>query len=193
MDWIDRNAPDRGTTRIRTDPSNRLEPGSTAVLSYGDYFEEYRLHPEAKMLGPRRETLPPLDTWPAPAAPRPAHKARKDRQAKQPARRNPPAPRTRRAVPRRVPRAAHLPRLRSRGQRAAEMVLGGVSKALQSQQGPQSEMKTHVGAQAGAGRPDEVGRRRSGAPGLRGPARRVRQELRERLALRAVRAVRGRA
>lgn len=60
MDWIDRNAPERGTTRIRTDPLRRIEKDSTAVLSYGDYFEEYRLHPEAKALAPDGQ---PCHSW----------------------------------------------------------------------------------------------------------------------------------
>ncbi|MDQ3182688.1 MAG: hypothetical protein M3Q62_03915 [Actinomycetota bacterium] len=51
-DWIDRSHPASGPVKVRVDPSREIGEGSVAVLSYGDYFEDHRLHPEAKTLAP---------------------------------------------------------------------------------------------------------------------------------------------
>jgi hypothetical protein len=51
-EWIDRDRPDRSPVRIRTAKSPEILPGSVAVLSYRDYFNQYRQHPEAKALDP---------------------------------------------------------------------------------------------------------------------------------------------
>jgi hypothetical protein len=59
-DWIDRADPRSGPRKIRVDPSRQIVDGTTAVLSFGDYFQEYRRHPELKSLGPDRE---PCHTW----------------------------------------------------------------------------------------------------------------------------------
>jgi hypothetical protein len=52
MPWIDRSDPQGGPVRIGVDDSPTIADSNIAVLSYGDYFEDYRLHPEAKMLAP---------------------------------------------------------------------------------------------------------------------------------------------
>lgn len=51
-DWIDRNRPDEPSCRIHTSASPEYRIGSTRVLSYRDYFERYRQHPESKALDP---------------------------------------------------------------------------------------------------------------------------------------------
>jgi hypothetical protein len=50
--WVDRNNPTRTPRPIRTDDHGYARDDSYAVLSYGDYFESYRTHPELKALGP---------------------------------------------------------------------------------------------------------------------------------------------
>ena len=52
MDWIDRDRPHESPRQIRTAGTYEIRPDSVAVLSYGDYFTDYRLHPEAKSLDP---------------------------------------------------------------------------------------------------------------------------------------------
>jgi len=52
LEWHDRGAPRGQTCKIRVDSSLRYLEGSVAVQSFGDYFGEYRRHPEQKMLGP---------------------------------------------------------------------------------------------------------------------------------------------
>jgi hypothetical protein len=52
MDWIDRDHPERPGQRIRTSQPHALHGDSTVVLSYGDYFDQYRLHPETKATAP---------------------------------------------------------------------------------------------------------------------------------------------
>jgi hypothetical protein len=52
MDWIDRDHPERPAGRIRTSEPHELHEDSAVVLSYGDYFEKYRLHPETKATDP---------------------------------------------------------------------------------------------------------------------------------------------
>jgi hypothetical protein len=51
-DWFDRLDPDSPAYGIRTGSPEVVEDGVVAVQSYGEYFEAYRLHPEAKALGP---------------------------------------------------------------------------------------------------------------------------------------------
>jgi hypothetical protein len=60
MKWIDRTNPRRGATSIRVDASREIKDCSVAVLSLGDYFDEYRPHPEIKALGPDGK---PCHTW----------------------------------------------------------------------------------------------------------------------------------
>jgi hypothetical protein len=52
LDWIDRN--DRGhlAHQISSGRSMEVEGDRVPVQTYRDYFEEYRLHPEAKALAP---------------------------------------------------------------------------------------------------------------------------------------------
>ena len=52
MPWQDRGSRDAESLRIRTDDPTAFRDGTVSVLSYGDYFEQYRRHPEAKSLGP---------------------------------------------------------------------------------------------------------------------------------------------
>jgi hypothetical protein len=46
--WL--NRPDQPGRQIRTVDVYEVRDDSTAVLSYGDYFEMYRQHPEGKAL-----------------------------------------------------------------------------------------------------------------------------------------------
>jgi hypothetical protein len=48
--WIDRDQPVAAARRIRADNAIEIRDDSITVLSYGDYFEQYRRHPEAKAL-----------------------------------------------------------------------------------------------------------------------------------------------
>ena len=50
--WIDRDHPDRPVRRIHTSTNPDYRPGSTRVLSYRDYFNRYRQHPESKAVDP---------------------------------------------------------------------------------------------------------------------------------------------
>jgi hypothetical protein len=50
--WIDRDNPDQPARRIRTESAPEYQPESVAVLSYRDYFDKYRRHPETKTLDP---------------------------------------------------------------------------------------------------------------------------------------------
>ncbi len=50
--WIDRNCPNQPPRRIHTSQTPQLKPQSIAVLSYRDYFNQYRQHPESKALDP---------------------------------------------------------------------------------------------------------------------------------------------
>jgi hypothetical protein len=50
MAWVDRD--NSGTSQIRTSRTPDFIDGTTAVLSYRDYFEHYRQHPESKALDP---------------------------------------------------------------------------------------------------------------------------------------------
>jgi hypothetical protein len=59
LEWYDRGAPRGKTCGIRVDNSLRYLDGSVAVQSYGDYFAEYRRHPERKMLGPDGKSCRP--------------------------------------------------------------------------------------------------------------------------------------
>ena len=47
-DWIDRDHPSRPPGRIHTSRTAEYRSGSGHVLSYRDYFNQYRQHPEAK-------------------------------------------------------------------------------------------------------------------------------------------------
>ncbi len=60
-EWTDRDRPDQQGTQIRTHTQDEYLPGSTAVLSYGDYFDSYRKHPESKTLDPTDGK--PCHTW----------------------------------------------------------------------------------------------------------------------------------
>jgi hypothetical protein len=50
--WIDRDHPDQPARRIHTSGTPSYQDGSAHVLSYRDYFDQYRHHPEAKALDP---------------------------------------------------------------------------------------------------------------------------------------------
>ena len=52
MSWIDRNDPATGARAIRTRDDREVIDGVTAVLSYRDYFDAYRRHPESKAADP---------------------------------------------------------------------------------------------------------------------------------------------
>lgn len=52
MGWADRSDPNGGLYRIRIDDSLEIREDSIAVQSYGHYFDDYRRHPEAKLLDP---------------------------------------------------------------------------------------------------------------------------------------------
>jgi hypothetical protein len=51
-DWTDRDRPNESSRRIHTALNPEYRSGSVAVLSYRDYFNQYRHHPEAKGLDP---------------------------------------------------------------------------------------------------------------------------------------------
>jgi hypothetical protein len=51
-DWIDRDHPDRPACWIHTGEEAEYRTGSIKVLSYRDYFNQYRQHPESKALDP---------------------------------------------------------------------------------------------------------------------------------------------
>ncbi len=63
-DWIDRGDPKSPPVKIRVDPTREVVERSVAVLSYGDYFEDYRLHPEAKALAPDGQPCHPWTRGP---------------------------------------------------------------------------------------------------------------------------------
>jgi hypothetical protein len=50
--WIDRDHPEHHARQIHTSTNPEYRPGSTRVLSYRDYFNHYRHHPESKALDP---------------------------------------------------------------------------------------------------------------------------------------------
>jgi hypothetical protein len=50
--WIDRDQPDQPARRIHTATTPEHREGSIQVLSYRDYFNRYRQHPESKALDP---------------------------------------------------------------------------------------------------------------------------------------------
>ncbi|MBS1864119.1 MAG: hypothetical protein JSS68_20690 [Actinobacteria bacterium] len=52
MEWIDRGEVGGGAYRIRVDSSPEIRERSVAVQSYGDYFDDYRRHPERKLADP---------------------------------------------------------------------------------------------------------------------------------------------
>lgn len=54
--WIDRDRPSEPPSRVHTSTTAEHRDGSTAVLSYRDYFNQYRNHPEAKGLDPTNGT-----------------------------------------------------------------------------------------------------------------------------------------
>lgn len=60
-DWTDRDRPGAPTQRIRTDRPYEIRTDSTAVLSYADYFDNYRQHPETKAFDPADGQ--PCHTW----------------------------------------------------------------------------------------------------------------------------------
>jgi len=62
--WIDRH--DQAGSQYRATSHNTAGhiPGTTPVLSYHDYFTEYRAHPEHKALGPDREPCHPWTRGP---------------------------------------------------------------------------------------------------------------------------------
>ena len=70
-EWRDRADPEGEALSIRVDDSLEFVEGSVAVQSYGGYFDEYRRHPERKMLGPdgkpcrpwTRGLLQPREVW----------------------------------------------------------------------------------------------------------------------------------
>jgi predicted nucleic acid-binding Zn ribbon protein len=50
-EWFDRTDPGGAPLRIRTGDPTFLVSGAVTVASYGDYFEEFRRHPERKAAG----------------------------------------------------------------------------------------------------------------------------------------------
>ena len=50
--WIDRDRPNEASRRIHTSTQPEYRAGSFAVLSYRDYFNQYRQHAESKALDP---------------------------------------------------------------------------------------------------------------------------------------------
>ena len=52
MDWADRAGPAGESYRIRIDDTLEIREKSIAVQGYGDYFDDYRRHAEAKLLEP---------------------------------------------------------------------------------------------------------------------------------------------
>jgi hypothetical protein len=59
--WIDRDQPEHPQRRIHTATTPECRPGSVHVLSYRDYFDQYRRHPESKALDPTDGK--PCHTW----------------------------------------------------------------------------------------------------------------------------------
>jgi predicted nucleic acid-binding Zn ribbon protein len=59
LDWFDRADPSGRTYKIRTGDPQYVVPGTVAVQSYGDYFVDFRSHPEEKELGPDGEPCRP--------------------------------------------------------------------------------------------------------------------------------------
>jgi hypothetical protein len=59
--WTDRDRPNQPSRRIHTALNPEFRGGSVAVLSYRDYFNQYRHHPEAKALDPTDRQ--PCHTW----------------------------------------------------------------------------------------------------------------------------------
>jgi len=57
--WFDRRSVDGKPLRIRTGRPEYVIPGTVVVQSYGDYFEEYRTHPEAKAADSRGRACGP--------------------------------------------------------------------------------------------------------------------------------------
>lgn len=57
--WFDRADPGGEVLRIRTGDPTFVVPGTVTVQSYGDYFEEFRRHPESKAAGPDGEPCHP--------------------------------------------------------------------------------------------------------------------------------------
>lgn len=51
-DWIDRDKPNQLTSRIYTSTTPAYREGKIAIVSYRDYFNRYRQHPESKALDP---------------------------------------------------------------------------------------------------------------------------------------------
>ena len=84
-DWIDRDRPDDPPRRIHTASTPEFRNASTRVLSYRDYFERYRQHPESKALDPADGTrCHPLEPRPASTVERHRYRAASRRQGKQP-------------------------------------------------------------------------------------------------------------
>jgi hypothetical protein len=52
MDWYDRGDPTGRPLHIRAGVHLEIEEDSAAVQTFGDYFNDYRLHADAKMRGP---------------------------------------------------------------------------------------------------------------------------------------------
>jgi hypothetical protein len=61
LGWLDPAQPDQPLRRIRTDHPHETHTDSIAVLSYGDYFDNYRMHPEGKAIDPA--DTKPCHTW----------------------------------------------------------------------------------------------------------------------------------
>jgi hypothetical protein len=59
-DWFDRGSTEGAALGIRVGDPAFVLPGVITVQSYGDYFEEFRRHPEIKAAGPDGE---PCHTW----------------------------------------------------------------------------------------------------------------------------------
>lgn len=59
--WIDRDRPDQPGRLVRTVGLHEIREDTVAVLSYGDYFQQYRQHPESKATDPADGK--PCHTW----------------------------------------------------------------------------------------------------------------------------------
>lgn len=59
LKWYDRGAPTNQALKIRVDQSLVYLGDTIAVQSFGNYFAEYRRHPEQKMLGPDKNPCRP--------------------------------------------------------------------------------------------------------------------------------------
>jgi hypothetical protein len=135
-DWTNRNRPNEPSRRIHTAMTPEYRPGSVAVLSYRDYFNQYRQHPEAKALDPKdHKPCHPLDQGPPTTLEAHRYRTHPGWEGKQPHRRPRPSHRRPNRGGHRIPRThPQMPRMPRRGHRAPAVVLRGM---------PQETLKKH--------------------------------------------------